>query len=278
MCIIIYKPKDVSLPEEHILKTCFDNNPHGAGIMYKKGFQSQVFIQKGLMTFDYFMEILNTIPEQHEMALHFRIGTAGKNNQGNCHPFPVTDNFKKMIEIEQITNLALVHNGILTKYDYKNSIFSDTMHFIAEILSDSFVLDNMDNPTLIRLLEDYTDFNKFLFFAKGKETFTLGDAWEKKDDIYYSNKTYKIAYAGYINDRWYNPHSHNIYDSDEYLYEACPECGNSAELCSEGYESCEGDNFNSLRDDLKDLYQCIVCGVVFDENDKIWIESIDKVV
>ena len=46
MCIAIYSLKGTDIPSEDILKTCFLNNPDGAGFAFNKG--GKVHIVKGL--------------------------------------------------------------------------------------------------------------------------------------------------------------------------------------------------------------------------------------
>ena len=37
MCVIVAKEKGIVMPDKNILKTCFNHNPDGAGIMWNQG-------------------------------------------------------------------------------------------------------------------------------------------------------------------------------------------------------------------------------------------------
>ena len=52
MCIIVAKEKGVAMPEMNILKTCFENNPDGAGVMWNEN--NKVEIRKGFMRWSEF--------------------------------------------------------------------------------------------------------------------------------------------------------------------------------------------------------------------------------
>ena len=59
MCIIVYKPIGIDLPDKKTLETCFENNPDGAGFMYRKG--REIRIRKGYMNFLSFYRALRNI-------------------------------------------------------------------------------------------------------------------------------------------------------------------------------------------------------------------------
>ena len=67
MCIIVYKPKGASLPSKDTLQTCWENNPHGAGIMWADG--SNVRIQKGFMSWDAFDRALDEVTSKLDCVM-----------------------------------------------------------------------------------------------------------------------------------------------------------------------------------------------------------------
>ena len=85
MCIIVYKPQGRKLPNVETLRACWDNNPHGAGMMWPDG--NSVRIQKGYMSWDAFEEALFDLSERVDLvdtpvAFHFRIATHGSVKPG----------------------------------------------------------------------------------------------------------------------------------------------------------------------------------------------------
>ena len=99
MCIAIYSLKGTDIPSEDILKTCFLNNPDGAGFAFNKG--GKVHIVKGFMDYKGFMAAFKKYDaefgfKQRGVLIHFRIATHGGVNVGCCHPFPISPNEKQL--------------------------------------------------------------------------------------------------------------------------------------------------------------------------------------
>ena len=123
MCIIIYKPKGTEMPSEDVLLTCFENNPHGAGVSYSAK-DGVVFI-KGLMTYKSFKSTIDAISNKNsrDIVMHFRITTSGGTRPDMCHPF----NIGEMVSPHK-SDCVLHHNGILftpmTKYYSDTAIFA----------------------------------------------------------------------------------------------------------------------------------------------------------
>ena len=91
MCIIIYKPKGTEMPSEDVLLTCFENNPHGAGVSYSA--KDGVVFVKGLMTYKAFKSTIDSISNKNsrDIVMHFRITTSGGTRPDMCHPFNIGD-------------------------------------------------------------------------------------------------------------------------------------------------------------------------------------------
>lgn len=134
------------------------------------------------------------------IILHFRIGTEGPNDLGNCHPFTVNE------------NVAFCHNGILSEYStgygaeqYPPYTFviggekrdSDTILFnkdILKLLPDNF----LDNESTMTLIEDYIGSgNKLVFLDTSKDKPSVSivnksaGTVDAETGIWYSNGTYK---------------------------------------------------------------------------------------
>ena len=110
----------------------WQHNPDGAGYAYvnKKG---KVVYRKGFMTLTELMADLE-VPERFKntnFALHFRIGTSGKNDKATCHPFPVSNNFGDLRKTEGDADSVLFHNGILSKGGIVSPLASDTQDFVV---------------------------------------------------------------------------------------------------------------------------------------------------
>ena len=99
MCIILHKPSNIQLPNISTLETCFQNNSDGAGFMYQH--DNSVYIQKGFMTFKSLITALDQLQQKiniinTNLMIHFRLASHGHITSGNTHPFPITNNLKKL--------------------------------------------------------------------------------------------------------------------------------------------------------------------------------------
>ena len=203
MCIIAYIPAGTQISEE-MMKINFKNNPDGAGMMWKKGADKMVHIKKGYKTVEDLMNDYYKIPVEFERAVHFRIATSGKIGSATCHPFPVRKNVEDMKKDSDTTNVALMHNGVISFCTPKGGMsatFSDTMVFASKFL---FPLRGMLNSKALQELIEHADSSRFLIFSKENTPILLGK-WEEKDGIMYSNSTFK-----------YEKRNYTCYDSDWY--------------------------------------------------------------
>ncbi len=183
----MYKPIGIELPTKETLKTCFDNNPDGAGFMYRKG--REIRIRKGYMKFESFYRALRNIDgvkggiTNTDLLMHFRIATHGTIEPGQTHPFPVSQSYTDLVREKITVKQALAHNGILTAYAPPKevaSVMSDTMWFIAQNAADiQTPLKNGVN-------------GKFVLMDT-KETVVYGQ-FTLDTGVYYSNDSYLFDY------------------------------------------------------------------------------------
>lgn len=193
MCIIIYKPSKIKLPSESILKSAWNNNPDGAGFMFRN-IEGKIVIQKGFMKFNHFYNVLKSLKEditETDLVIHFRFATQGTISAENTHPFPITDSIKGLKQLNVITNSAIVHNGIvnfcnLSKQNNKLDL-SDTQLFIMNYLA-KISIESLNNESIHELILHATS-SKFILMTK-EQTNIIGNFIEDKG-IYYSNSTYK---------------------------------------------------------------------------------------
>lgn len=207
MCVIAFSPKGIDIPTESQLRTMWTHNPDGAGYAYvnKKG---KVVYKKGFMTFEDLMKDLEA-PERFKntnFAVHFRIGTSGKNDGATCHPFPLSTTFGDLRKLEGESDSVLFHNGVLSKGGIINPLASDTQDFVVAMTP----LLNKYSRSKARdyFISELTQGSRLLVLYKNNAFKMYGD-WEKDGDIWVSNLNYKYAYS------WQGS---GYYGWNEYMY------------------------------------------------------------
>lgn len=184
MCIAVCKPKGVKIAKR-VLKSCFRNNQDGAGFAYACPEDGKVKIVKGLFTFRSFWENYREIdPENHATLIHFRIGTSGKINSHNCHPWRIDEKH------------AMVHNGVLSsslKLTCENT--SDTGLFVERVLKPVFK-DSQDiwkTDAFEWLVEESIGCSNKIAIMDCNGEFKIFNEimGEKEHGCWFSNKTYK---------------------------------------------------------------------------------------
>ena len=219
MCIIIYKPKGVSIPED-ALKRCWDGNTQGAGFVQAK--DGSLILQKGFFKYDMFLNHYKESEDPTVPALiHFRISTGGEIDTPNCHPFLVNK------------DLAFMHNGMMRTYDYKDSKYSDTVHFNRDMLKklpSGFTM----NDAITRLLALHIGCgNKLAFIASdGDVTIINEDAGTWHEGAWYSNGGFK--HYNYNRRGSYQGSYDRNYKTTYWL---CPTCNYTTSTVR--FQSCE---------------------------------------
>lgn len=235
MCIIVYKPPGIDLPNDDILYNCSDSNPDGIGFMYRND-DGKIIINKGILTVRDLLKELSRVPDikSRDLAVHFRYATHGDKSPGNTHPFPMSCNIREMRRLHNRVDCAIMHNGVVLGLPQHRDIsLSDTMCFIKQIIALG-----MDNEGIVKILNQ----GKFLIMDS-KETKMYG-TFINDGGIYYSNNGYIDGFA--------NSYGMTIKDIQEYNA-----------IC--------GTNFKTLEEieahmDMLDM--CLNC-VWYDEQDDI---------
>lgn len=195
MCIIVAKRIGENLPEERILKNCFDYNNDGAGFMYN--LNGKVYIEKGYMSFrNFYSRIIELDKEiglkDRGLVMHFRITTSGGTNPNNCHPFPISNKEKDLKALNFVTDVGVCHNGVIVDYiPPKDSTLSDTQLFIKKYLY-KIKRNNEDfltNTSLLFAIEK-TVGSKLCFLEADGNITTIGNFIEEEDGCLYSNESY----------------------------------------------------------------------------------------
>jgi len=195
MCIIIVKPRGVAMPSMSILRTCFDANPDGFGLAYTNG-DGNVHIRKGAMSKSAMNSMFKKLPDfnQENVIMHFRRATDGEICKGNCHPFPLTNNFELTKGRSIRCQVAVAHNGIikrtLVETTGRTAKYTDTQQYIVNHLSKIGL--GVMNKEVLNMLPSYAT-GKFAFLSDS-EIFIVGDFTEDKG-VYYSNSSYKTYVA-----------------------------------------------------------------------------------
>ena len=201
MCIIAAKPQGVKPPSMDVFEECFSNNAHGAGFMILRPGAKTIDLQKGFMKFKDFKKAFYkaNVTEDDQAVFHFRISTSGLIDQGNCHPYIVSDKDSQLRQTKaRVRGMAFAHNGVISELNGVDKKLNDTQLFAKWYLSDPVLMDNIfESNTLQDLVEGYIGSSKFAIMQPGKTMLLLGKFIED-DGMLYSNSTYeKPKYTNY---------------------------------------------------------------------------------
>lgn len=136
MCIICVSPAGVKQPNVKTLRTMFNRNPHGAGYMFAR--DGKVTIHKGFMDFDDFFRAVRAerFTKADSVVYHFRISTQAGVNPEMTHPFPLSNQPRRMRALDLSCKCGIAHNGIIMlTTDPTNTKYSDTAIFITDYLA-----------------------------------------------------------------------------------------------------------------------------------------------
>lgn len=185
MCIIAIKPSHKKLFSEEIIRTMFENNPDGAGLMYAE--KGELNIVKGFMSLESLLTYLNSrdwtsVP----LILHFRIGTSGTKSRENCHPYPVGErNF-----LNGKCKLGMAHNGILYEYEPPaNSDLNDTRMFLHEVI-EKLPEGWLENEGICTLVQHEIFDDRLAFMDNNGKIKTFGE-YICEDGYMFSNDSFQ---------------------------------------------------------------------------------------
>lgn len=186
MCVICFSPKGVDAPTEEKIKAMFYANPDGAGYAYEEG--NTVKYKKGFMNLEDLLEELKPLEQwkNKNLALHFRIGTAGENDEHTCHPFPITTNYGEMRQTEG-EGPVLFHNGILAEGGIIDENSSDTQDFVAAFAP---MLKKYSKSRARDMWLKKTIGTSKLLIMYGRNKIKMFGSWQKDGELIVSNKSY----------------------------------------------------------------------------------------
>ena len=188
MCIIIFKPKGIELPDESLLKRCFNNNVDGAGIAIQR--DSKITIKKSMKwkKFNRFQKQNALITDN--IIYHFRIATHGNITTENVHPFIITRDKKEMnCDFIETRKSVLAHNGIITNLASKAETKSDSK-ILALLLADSDINKILFTNGIQDLIKGVIDNDRLIIMDNNGQYFLLGE-FNKHKGIFYSNLSWK---------------------------------------------------------------------------------------
>lgn len=282
MCVIAIQPRGIQISKEH-LQNCWDNNNHGAGIMY--AVNGKIIVKKEMKSFDkFYNHIVEATMYDTSVVIHFRIATSGGINDYNCHPFKVHK------------NLYFCHNGILDIEVPAGSKENDTQIFNNSLMKP-LPYNFYKNNAIMNVLE-YTigTGNKFVFLDDKGDFYILNEKageWSE-DGAWFSNTSYKRSAYSYYGkyssygdwaDDWYEGYNKTVssgktkykYNKDEFDVEEITN-GTSGQNDYD-YSICDGCNEWREVEDVKysreyHSYLCSGCQEMYEVDDARLIEEI----
>ena len=175
MCVIAVKPAGIDWPAVKYLKSCYSNNPHGAGIAWVD--EAGLHVKKGYFGWRRLWHDLRVL-EPYSVVLHCRIATHGSVSAENCHPFMLSN------------GVAMAHNGIINiKPAQKNMTDSET--FGRQVL-ERFSVEGLEEPHIRWLLEQAIGYSKVVLLKNDGKTIILNrDLGETFQGVWFSNNSFE---------------------------------------------------------------------------------------
>lgn len=181
MCIAILNTFG-TLPQSHI-RNSFDNNPDGCGLAWIENGKIQTY--RTMKDIDKFISVYKEIRTWNEypILLHFRIGTHGRKDLTNVHPFFIN------------SDLVMIHNGIVDT-PIIDETKSDTYH-LSLFLSRLETYQNLVDTKSLEFGFAETlsgNYSKLVFMnSEGRYSIVNEDLGHWNGNDWYSNNTYKTC-------------------------------------------------------------------------------------
>lgn len=206
MCVICFSPKGVDAPTEEKIRDMFRANPDGAGYAYE-GKGGKVVYRKGFMTVEAILKELQPLDrwKNTNLALHFRIGTAGHNDEHTCHPFPISTDYNVLRKTEG-KGAVLFHNGVFDKGGLVDRNSSDTQDFVVAFAP---LLKKWHHSSVRDAWFNSVVGSSKVLIMYGRNKYKLYGKWETDGNLLVSNTNYQAySYYGYSsNYDWYGGYS-----------------------------------------------------------------------
>jgi hypothetical protein len=208
MCVILDIEPEKAVPDK-MMETACDINKHGFGVAYADG--GEIKIIRSLDTPndpDKVQKLLSDL-KKHRRYVHLRHATVGKVTMENNHPLVVLHGKRGRVE------LAMMHNGTLTRFEEKGDDRSDTFFFNQKVVSPlaervaafSKPKEVLDDPIFQHVMRCEAGSSLFLFFDAFGKALRVG-MWEQYGGFVASNK-YSFSSSHHrsssVRTTWYTP-------------------------------------------------------------------------
>lgn len=169
MCVILYKPAGVQMPNESVLYQCYRINRDGMG------FCTPTMVYHTLSYLD-LIRALEIVPVDEPCVIHFRWATHGSVKVSNCHPFVAGD-------------VKFAHNGVLpikSVDDKTDSEIAFNKYIYPAICKYGF-----ESPKADKVINEVAGSSRFAIM-KGDEVELVG-RWYMKKGVYFSNLNWTFS-------------------------------------------------------------------------------------
>jgi hypothetical protein len=188
MCVIAVKRSGV-VPDIGLLRQCWDANPDGAGLAYRRS--GKIVVHKGFMSFtklERFIASHRSELTQSEVIFHFRIASVGSVEPALCHPFAVGQSHRALSYVT--TSPVVFHNGHISALAVKAALegLSDTALLVRDYLSPLAGL--LDKPAMWRLLEIVAPGSRFAIMTPAG-TYLIGTFEDGPEGWRFSNGSWR---------------------------------------------------------------------------------------
>ena len=253
MCQLIVKPSGVEFPKKEYLKNSYDANSDGIGVGFYRQGESKVTIVKGIKTLKKLNRFIKVnLTKDDLVMIHFRFATAGKVDQGNTHPFPISSSVKELRKLQGSYDYIVAHNGVFPGLSGHEKL-SDTQKFIRDVLSSPSVYERLDDPAMINLLNGYLLGSKLAIFNSTSRYYLLGHFIEDQG-CFYSNGCYNYE-VSIVNDAIQARYDYAVDNKGNYKDQGYTSITEYCEVC---LKECDKDIMFNVSSD-NELYQRFYC-------------------
>lgn len=252
MCLIIVKEEGKELVSKQMISEVWIDNPHGAGIIYKRKDNSTFRMIKGIMEEDKLHEVIKDLKlcKNDFIAYHLRWATSGNIDQYNTHPFIVHEDAGKVTALQAISTektLFVMHNGVIYDLNDKKAKKSDTVRFISEYLSQLNVRDLFHNEAIQAMIEKFIDGSRLLLAHSAYGVKMYGEWHEHEEYLIskdYCDATKSTNFSTPISNDWWSAwdskQDRNQAFGSQIEWDWCDGCG---QICDEVTYDAEFDGY-----------------------------------
>ncbi len=183
MCLAIFKPAGVELPEPSI-RSGWIGNPDGGGYAFVK--EGSIVVRKNFGKLAEFYAAYKKDAEENAgspFVVHFHIRSMGDRSLDNTHPF-------------EFEHGVLIHNGTLTGTGARSLEGPSDTKLFADKFGKYLTYDNVEKYK--KDFEEALDYNKIvLLYPDGRHHILNEDKGETDNKVWYSNSSYRTRTGNY---------------------------------------------------------------------------------